>query len=73
MFNCVFVSFPCGILGQVWYLFVSILDLCRLSYFEVIFTLLLLIVLSVIFLQTVLTEIRSDKLRGLDQNPKLTL
>ena len=24
MFNCVFVTFPCGILGQVWYLIVSI-------------------------------------------------
>ena len=34
MFNCVFVTFPCGILGQVWYLIVSIPDLCRLSYFE---------------------------------------
>ena len=33
MFNCVFVTFPCGILGQVWYLIVSIPDLCRLSYF----------------------------------------
>ena len=33
MFNC-FVTFPCGVLGQVWYLIVSILDLCRLSYFE---------------------------------------
>ena len=32
-FKCVFVTFPCGILGQVWYLIVSILDLCRLSYF----------------------------------------
>ena len=31
MFNCVFVSFPCGILGQVGYLIVSILDLCRLK------------------------------------------
>ena len=27
MFNCVFVTFPCGILGQVWYLIVSISDL----------------------------------------------
>ena len=27
----VFVSFPCGILGQVWYLIVSSTDLCRLS------------------------------------------
>ena len=26
MFNCVFVTFPCGILGQVWYLIVSIHD-----------------------------------------------
>ena len=33
MLNCVFVTFPCGILGQVWYLIVSIPDLCRLSYF----------------------------------------
>ena len=33
MFNCIFVTFPCGILGQVWYLIVSIPDLCRLSYF----------------------------------------
>ena len=33
IFNCVFVTFQCGILGQVWYLIVSILDLCRLSYF----------------------------------------
>ena len=32
MFNYVFVTFPCGILGQVWYLIVSIPDLCRLSY-----------------------------------------
>ena len=32
MFNCVFVTFPCGILGQVWYLIVSIPDLCHLSY-----------------------------------------
>ena len=33
MFYCVFVTFPCGILGQVWYLIVSIPDLCCLSYF----------------------------------------
>ena len=33
MSNCDFVTFPIGILGQVWYLIVSILDLCRLSYF----------------------------------------
>ena len=33
MFNCVFLTFPCGILGQMWYLNVSIPDLCRLYYF----------------------------------------
>ena len=32
MFNCVFVTFPCGILGQVWYLIVLIPDLCHLSF-----------------------------------------
>ena len=36
MFNCVFVTFPCGILGQVWYVIVSIPDLCHLSYFSTI-------------------------------------
>ena len=33
MFNCVFVTSPCGILGQMWYLIVSVPDLCHLSYF----------------------------------------
>ena len=33
MFNCGFVTFPCGILGQVWYLIVLIPHLCPLSYF----------------------------------------
>ena len=31
MFDCAFVTFRCGILGQVWYLIVSIADLCHLS------------------------------------------
>ena len=31
MFYCVFVTFPCGILGQVGCLIVSIPDLCLLS------------------------------------------
>ena len=34
MFKCDFVTFPCGILGQVWYWTVSIPDICRLLYFE---------------------------------------
>ena len=35
MFNCVFVTFQCGVLGQLWYLIVSIPDLCRLSYLKI--------------------------------------
>ena len=35
MFNCDFVTFPCGILGQVWFLIVLIPDLCRLSTLKV--------------------------------------
>ena len=31
---CISVTFPCGILGQVWYLIISFPDLCRLSYFS---------------------------------------
>ena len=30
MYNCDFVTFLCGILGQVWYLIVLILDICLL-------------------------------------------
>ena len=33
MLDCVFVTFPFGIVDQVWYI-VSIPDLCRLSYIE---------------------------------------
>ena len=32
---CVFVTFPCGILSQVWYLIVAFPYLCRLSYFSI--------------------------------------
>ena len=31
-----FVTFACGILGQVWYLIVTFPDLCRLSYFKIV-------------------------------------
>ena len=34
MSNCVFVTFPCDILGQVWHLIVSNPDICPLSYFS---------------------------------------
>ena len=33
MLHCIFVTFSCGILSQMWYLNVSIPDLCRISYF----------------------------------------
>ena len=36
MSNCVFVIFPCGILGQAWYLIVSIPDFCPLFYFKLV-------------------------------------
>ena len=29
-----FVTFPCGVLGQMWYLIVSISDICLLPYFN---------------------------------------
>ena len=31
---CIFATFPCGILGQVWCLIVSFPDFCRLSCFN---------------------------------------
>ena len=34
MSNSDFVTFPCDILGQLWYLIIMIPDLCRLSYFD---------------------------------------
>ena len=37
MLSCVFVTFPCGILGQVRYLIVLIPDLCLLSYIDCCF------------------------------------
>ena len=37
MFNCVFITFTCGILGQVWYLIVSFSVLWRLSYLDIFY------------------------------------
>ena len=39
MFSCVFVSFPYGDSGQVWYLIVSIPDLCPLLLYTLLHTL----------------------------------
>ena len=36
---CIFFTFPCGLLGQVWYLIVLFPDLCLLSYSDWPFTL----------------------------------
>ena len=35
-FSCVFVTFPCGVLGLVWYLIVSIPNLCLFTYFNLL-------------------------------------
>ena len=35
VFFCVVVTFRCGVLGQVWYLIVSIHDVCILSYSDI--------------------------------------
>ena len=32
---CIFATFPCCILGQVWYLIVLFPGLCHLAYFDV--------------------------------------
>ena len=37
MFNCVSVTFLCGILSQVWYLIVSLPNLCRHSYLDIFY------------------------------------
>ena len=37
MFNCVLITFPCDILGQVWYLIVLFPDLCHLSYVDIFY------------------------------------
>ena len=42
---CIFSPFPCGILGQVWYLIVSFPNLCRLSFFDTSLLLFLNIIL----------------------------
>ena len=32
LYYCIFVTFPCGILSQVWYVIVSFPDICRLTF-----------------------------------------
>ena len=32
---CTFVTFPCGILGQIWYLIVPFPDFSRLSFIKI--------------------------------------
>ena len=34
---CIFVAFPCGILGQVWYWIILFPDLCLVSYFHILY------------------------------------
>ena len=37
VFNCIFETFQCGTLSQVWYLIVLIPDLCCLSYSDIFY------------------------------------
>ena len=43
---CIFVTFPCGILGQAWYLIVSFPERCRLSYCNTKFMILIVLLSS---------------------------
>ena len=54
MFNCIFVNFPCGILGQVWYLIVSIPRLSRHSNFVTVNFICLFLAVPCIGLQYVI-------------------
>ena len=45
---CVFVTFPCGVLGQVWYLIVLIPELCLLSYFVSLKELILVVLVAIV-------------------------
>ena len=49
---CIFVTFPSGILGQVWYLIVSFPDLCHHSYFSSFASKTILLNSTVFVLQT---------------------
>ena len=62
---CVLVTFPCGVLGQVWCLIVSIPDLCLLSYFYLSELRILLF--------TKIYENRYPKCKGLYNRAKLKL
>ena len=69
IFHCVFVTFPCGILGQVWYLIVLIPDHCHLSYFEagIRFELYKYLVRSyfpLVLCRVVISETRSKNING---------
>ena len=55
-FVCDFVIFPCGILDQMWYLIVSIPDLCHLSYFAIV-TFYVFTVLFILYLASCLHTI----------------
>ena len=54
-----FGTFPCGILGQVWYLIVSFSDLCHLSYFVIILQLQCHLPLTNSFLQVARTTMKA--------------
>ena len=50
---CIHITFPYGILGQVWYVIVSFPDRCRLSYFNCPLNVMKLLVFCVCLFLTV--------------------
>ena len=47
---CIFVTFPCCILGQVWYFIVPFPDLCCLSYFDYLFHTIIMLLLFLLYI-----------------------
>ena len=56
---CIFVTFPFGILGQVWNLIVLFPDLCHLSYFIIVKHVVLLAINIIFKLYCVYTCLRT--------------
>ena len=62
MFYCVFVTFPCGVLGQVLCLIVSISDLCILLTFKNVYMLCFAVFCIPVGFNIVLTKFCTDSL-----------
>ena len=72
MFNCVFVTFTYGILGEVCYLIVSITDLCCLSYFVASLDMILSKQRIIKMLMTLLFAHPKDRVSHVEANISIT-